>query len=469
MAASASAGGPYTVTVRATDSAGAYVESDFVLTVTNPAPGVTPIADRSSSDGAAIDLDIAASFGDDDAMTYTASGLPAGLGISGAGVITGTLPANASAAGPYTVIVTATDAQGATTTDTFTWTVTNPAPSVTPIADQADSDNAAININVAPNFADDDAMTYTASGLPAGLGISGAGVITGTLPANASAASPYTVTVTATDAQGATTTDTFTWTVTNPAPGVSPIADQASSDGAAIDLDIAASFGDDDAMTYTASGLPAGLGISGAGVITGTLPANASAASPYTVTVTATDAQGATTTDTFTWIVASSATAPKPGPPVAQAPRDDTSHYFNVIKQFLGANGNSTRAAGDIGQAPPVPPAIDAPGAKNSAAAALPITVNVIEHANAWRGKYFYPNTSPMAGDDDRASRVAQRTDDPASIDNRPPAPDDRAASFDRIATLIEAVADVQPDDAGPVRPLSANGFRAKLRAAAER
>ncbi len=156
---------------------------------------------------------------------------------------------------------------------------------------------------MAPSFSDDDSIGYTASGLPAGLSISAAGTITGTLPANASATSPYTVTVTATDAQGATTTDTFTWTVSNPAPSVSPVADQTSADGAVVSLDVAASFSDDDCIGYTASGLPSGLSISAAGTISGTLPANASATSPYTVTVTATDAQGATTTDTFTWTV----------------------------------------------------------------------------------------------------------------------------------------------------------------------
>ncbi len=103
------------------------------------------------------------------------------------------------------------------------------------------------------------------------MSISAAGTITGTLPANASATSPYTVTVTATDAQGATTTDTFTWT--GHESGADRVAGRRpeSVDGAAVNLDVAPNFADDDALTYTASGLPVGLSISAAGTITGTL------------------------------------------------------------------------------------------------------------------------------------------------------------------------------------------------------
>ncbi|WP_374204089.1 cellulose binding domain-containing protein [Streptomyces sp. HPF1205] len=53
-------------------------------------------------------------------LTYTASGLPAGLSISSSGQITGT----PTTAGTYAVTVTATDSTGASGTAAFTWTVT---------------------------------------------------------------------------------------------------------------------------------------------------------------------------------------------------------------------------------------------------------------------------------------------------------------------------------------------------------
>ena len=52
-------------------------------------------------------------------LTFTAAGLPAGLSISSSGLITGT----PSAAGTYTVTVTATDSIGASGSASFTWTI----------------------------------------------------------------------------------------------------------------------------------------------------------------------------------------------------------------------------------------------------------------------------------------------------------------------------------------------------------
>ncbi len=139
------------------------------------------------------------------------------------GVISGTLAANASQSGPYSVDVTANDGQGGTVMDTFTWTVNNPAPTVgAPIADQIDNDGAAISLDVSGAFGDDDSLTFSATGLPAGLSVNATtGVIAGTLAANASQSGPYSVDVTADDGQGGTVTDTFTWTVNNPTPTAS--------------------------------------------------------------------------------------------------------------------------------------------------------------------------------------------------------------------------------------------------------
>ena len=71
---------------------------------------------------------------DGDDLTYSATGLPAGLMIDPAtGEITGTIDNSASQGGPnsdgvYTITVTADDGEGGTVTDTFDLTVTNPAP-----------------------------------------------------------------------------------------------------------------------------------------------------------------------------------------------------------------------------------------------------------------------------------------------------------------------------------------------------
>ncbi|WP_033826219.1 M4 family metallopeptidase, partial [Kitasatospora sp. MBT63] len=81
--------------------------------VTNPGNQVTAI-------NTAVNLQISATGGTG-ALTYSATGLPAGLSINAStGKITGT----ATAAGSYNVTVTAKDAANKTGTASFTWTVT---------------------------------------------------------------------------------------------------------------------------------------------------------------------------------------------------------------------------------------------------------------------------------------------------------------------------------------------------------
>ena len=308
--ANASVTSPYTVTVTASDGTGSDDVTDvFVWTVTDDAPVLgTPIANQADTDADSVSLNVGGNFSDDDTLTISASGLPGGLSMSTAGVITGTIDANASVTSPYTVTVTASDGTGSDdVTDVFVWTVTDDAPVLgTPIANQADTDADSVSLNVGGNFSDDDTLTISASGLPGGLSMSTAGVITGTIDANASVTSPYTVTVTASDGTGSDdVTDVFVWTVTDDAPVLgTPIANQADTDADSVSLNVGGNFSDDDTLTISASGLPGGLSMSTAGVITGTIDANASVTSPYTVTVTASDGTGSDdVTDVFVWTV----------------------------------------------------------------------------------------------------------------------------------------------------------------------
>ena len=76
----------------------------------------------------------------------------------------------------------------------------------------------------------------------------------------------------------------------NHAPGVTSPGNQGSVENDAITLPIVASDVDGDVLTYSASGLPPGLGIDpSTGVISGTISGTASSGSPYAVTVTAKD------------------------------------------------------------------------------------------------------------------------------------------------------------------------------------
>ncbi len=84
-------------------------------TVTVTSPG-----NQTGATGTAVNLQVSASdSATGQSLTYSATGLPAGLSISSSGLITGT----PTTAGSSTVTVTATDATGAKGTATFTFTV----------------------------------------------------------------------------------------------------------------------------------------------------------------------------------------------------------------------------------------------------------------------------------------------------------------------------------------------------------
>ena len=191
-------------------------------TSTGTVPGITGSTDVSYFNGGAVDLidpgmqrttagtAVSLQIGSlntGQALSFTASGLPAGLSISGTGQITGTMTA---AAGANKVVVTATNpSTGATGSVSFLWegpgTVT-----LTPPAAQGTAIGSPAYLQVA---ASDSAAGYvpsfTATGLPPGASISSAGRITGWPDATGT----YSVTVTATDALLASGTASFTWTV----------------------------------------------------------------------------------------------------------------------------------------------------------------------------------------------------------------------------------------------------------------
>ena len=183
------------------------------VTVTNPGA-------QTSTVGTAASLQIQASdSASGQTLTYSATGLPAGLSVnSSTGLISGT----PTTAGTSTVTVTAKDATGASGSASFSWTV-NPAGgntvTVTNPGSQTSTVGTAVSLQMqASDSASGQTLTYTASGLPAGLSIGPSGLITGT----PTTASTSTATVTATDSTGATGSAAFSWTVNTAGSGEPP-------------------------------------------------------------------------------------------------------------------------------------------------------------------------------------------------------------------------------------------------------
>ncbi|HEY8604778.1 Ig-like domain-containing protein, partial [Tsuneonella suprasediminis] len=269
----------------------------FTYTVTDPASGetltrtvditVNPVNDAPTTVGTMVDqadidagtvaaIDVTSFFDDIDSptLTYSASGLPAGLTIDPVtGVISGTVDNSASQGGTggvYSVTVTATDGDGASVDQTFNWTVTNPEPVATDDSATTNEDTP-VSGNVLTNDSDPDGDTlsvtsFTVAGDPAThtagdtVTIAGVGTITigsngdytFTPDANWNGTVP-TITYTVSDGEGGSDTADLDITVdpVNDAPiTVGTIGDQADADADTItSLDVTSFFDDIDSPT----------------------------------------------------------------------------------------------------------------------------------------------------------------------------------------------------------------------------
>ena len=92
----------------------------------NSSPVIAAIDGQSNYIGETATVTLSATDPDGDPITFSASGLPAGLSISGS-EISGTL----NEAGIFSVVVTATDGQGGIDTESFSWTVDGGDPTAT--------------------------------------------------------------------------------------------------------------------------------------------------------------------------------------------------------------------------------------------------------------------------------------------------------------------------------------------------
>ncbi len=286
---------PYAATVSVTDSTSHLSASEafnwnvspISVTLYNPGSQTNCIGDSVSF---ALPRSDTANY----ALAFTATDLPDGLTIDrDTGEISGEIATDCSTSVPYSVTVNATDANGFSATQTFTWTIA----SITILnpGDQYnfDGDSVDLALQIEKSSASNDTLTYSETGsLPPGLALNaGSGVISGTISSGADTASPYSVAVTVTDqTAGTSASQTISWYVSSDTATVSLAnpGNKSREDGQAVTIPLTGFDSLGNALTYSATGLPTGLSVVG-DEITGTLASNADERSPYTITAAASD------------------------------------------------------------------------------------------------------------------------------------------------------------------------------------
>ena len=277
--------GTFTFAAQVEDAVGATAFKTFSQTVTCAALSITTTSPLpGGTQNQPYSLQFTASGGAP-SITWSATGLPAGMTMSSAGVLSGT----PTAAAVSTIAVTATDSCNPTPqtagptnfsltisapAQALTIVTTNPLPSG--IEGQAYNTQMAAQGGVPPY-----SWSKTAGSFQTGLSINTSGLISGT-PTSASTQTP---TLQVTDSAAATASGNFGITISCPALTITTGATlPPATQSVAYSFQMASSGGIAP-VTWGASGLPTGLTISSTGVITGTPTVNGT----FTVTITATD------------------------------------------------------------------------------------------------------------------------------------------------------------------------------------
>ena len=205
--------------------------------------------------------------------------------------------------------------------------VDNPGP-------QADDENAAVNLQIIASDPNGDALGYSATGLPPGLGIdAGTGLISGTVSFDAvvhpDLSAVYAVTVSVSDGTNPIQSVSFDWTVQDVNRAPVAVDDAASTQvDTAVTVDVLANDSDADGDALS--------------VVSTTLPPNGSAAINLDGTVTYTPATGFTGTDAFDYTIedgfGGAATATVTITVVAGPPVDLDIAQFKVTKRVRLAN-----------------------------------------------------------------------------------------------------------------------------------
>jgi hypothetical protein len=324
--------GTYNVTVSVSDGV-LSTSTAFSWTMnaaTNAAPSITQPANQTSTVGQPAQLQLVGSDPEGQPISFSANGLPPGLTLQSA---TGLISGQGTTAGTYNVVVSVSDG-ALSTSASFVWTMNsgsvNAPPVITQPANQTSIVGQSVQLQLVGSDPEGKPVSYTVTGLPPGLSVTSTGLISG----QGTTAGTYMVTATVSD--GALSTQAaFFWTVNAPpAPVITQPANQTSTVGQSVQLQLVGSDPDGKPVSFTATGLPPGLTVTSTGLISG------QGTTAGVVMVTASISNGVQVTSTnFFWTMNAAPAPPVNNPPVITQPGTQTSTVGQAVQlQLVGSD-----------------------------------------------------------------------------------------------------------------------------------
>jgi IPT/TIG domain-containing protein len=213
----AHAAGAVTVVVTNTDAQTGSLNNGYTYTAGNPAPTITSITPNTGTANGGTAVTITGT-GFLAGATVSLGGTAAtGVNVAGSTSITATTPAHA--VGAVTVMVTNTDTQNGSLTDGYTYTASNPAPTVTSITPNTGTTAGGTSVTITGTGFLAGATVSLGGVAATGVNVVGSTSITATTPAHTAGA--VSVVVTNTDAQSGLLNNGYTYTTST---GGGPIA-----------------------------------------------------------------------------------------------------------------------------------------------------------------------------------------------------------------------------------------------------
>lgn len=329
LAGTPTVSGTFNFTVTATDTHGQAGSRAYSVVVAVPVIGLTPASLSAATAGTAYTQALTINGGIAPYTVVQSGTLPTGIAFdAGSRTFSGT----PTQSGSFNISVTVTDSTGgtpATVTNNYTLTVAVPTLSMTPVsvpdavAGVAYSQAFVASGGVAPY-----SYNVSAGVLPAGLTLSGAGLLSGT----PTVAGSFSFSVTATDSTSGTSgsvTNAYTVTLSAPTIVITPAAVPVAMQNVPYAVTLTASGGTAPyGYAVTAGALPTGLVLAPDGSLTGAPTGSGSSS----FSVTATDALG------FTGVVSYNMTIiPRPDPTTDQEVRGLIGTQSESLRRFANS------------------------------------------------------------------------------------------------------------------------------------